>query len=313
MKKIIFVCFFVALVFSFYSQLLSWIPAKWWTHKIAFAQIKDIYHPTLEDYRTIQKYLTKGKRPQLRYLNDMEKRCRNFKIIDKEPLQKGTIAINCQENEKENCLIVYASLNKSFPKVLRRLVEAVAKSDFKGHILYQVGGWPNVEAGDLSLVDVPYAFKVCFFREAKRLGYQRALWLDTSILPVVSLNQIFSMIEEDGYFVMGNNWMLQPFMNEKAANSFSITLKECEKIPSCSSGLFGVDFNHRAHVIVDEWYGAALDPYAFFSARSDQNALSIILAKLGFQKMAPLTTLIEGVDPITEESLFTIDRLLVHE
>ncbi|HNA61599.1 MAG TPA: hypothetical protein PKW79_00780 [Rhabdochlamydiaceae bacterium] len=104
-------------------------------------------------------------------------------------------------------------MNKSFPKGLRRLVEAIAKSDFKGHILYQVGGWPNVEAGDLSLVDVPYAFKVSFFREAKRLGYQRALWLDTSILPVVSLNQIFAMIEEDGYFVMGNNWMLQPFMD----------------------------------------------------------------------------------------------------
>jgi hypothetical protein len=320
MKKIIFavVCALMAVlayprVFSFVYRL---VPPKFWTARIAYGQVRDIYNPSNEDYATIQKFLTKGRRPALAKFGDLQKRVKNFCIIgptEKETPRSGIIAVNCSEDDKENCLLVYASFNKSYPKGLERLVDAVAKSDFKGHILYRIGGWPNVEEGDLKLAHVPYAFKPCFFREAKRLGYKRALWLDTSVMPVVSLNQIFETIKSKGYFAIGNGQFIGPLMNKEAASSLGATLEECAKIPSISSGLFGVDFSkEKANLAVLKWYQAARDVTPFFSPRSDQNVVSILLYQLDMREWAPKTVLAEGSEPLSETTLFTLDRGFVY-
>ena len=241
-----------------------------------YAHIKDINHPTLDDYRLIQSYLTHGERSIIKWLKDYEPNARNFKLIgnteDELPVS-GMIAVNCDENERENCLVVYSSFNKNYPKGLKRLIDFVSKSDFKGHILYQIGGWPNTEGGSLALAHVPYAFKSSFLKEAERRGYKRAFWLDTAILPIVSLNKIFDMIKEKGYFIMGNTHMIGPYMNDVAASAFGLTIADTNKIPSCSAGLTGIDFtNPKGKDILDAWYQAAHNKVAFFSPRSDQNA-----------------------------------------
>lgn len=321
MKKFIFSLVCALMVIAVYPRVFSfvycWVPAKWWNERIAYGQVRDIYHPRNQDYQSLQKFLDKGRRSKLARLNDMEKRVRNFCLIGKkadEVPQYGKVAVNCQDNEKENCLLVYASFNKAYSEGLKKLVDFVSKSDFKGHILYRIGGWPNVEEGDLKLAHVPYAFKPCFFKEAQRLGYKRALWLDTSITPVASLNQIFEEISSKGYFTLGNGQMVAPSMNSQAAAALQTTLTECEKIPSCSAGLFGVDFsNETAAHVMDRWYQAARDPDAFFSARSDQNALSIILYQEGCQKWPPTSALVEAHQPLSENTLFIIDRGFVQK
>ena len=316
MKKFIFTAVCALMAIGLYPRVFSFVyrfvPAKWWNERIAYGQVRDIYHPRTEDYRAVQKYLTKGRRPALSRLGDMQKRVSNLCIIGKtadEMPHYGKIAVNCTDDEKENCLIVYCSFNKAYPLGLKKLVDFVAKSDFKGHILYRVGGWPNVEEGDLKLAHVPYAFKPCFFKEAKRLGYKRALWLDASILPVASLNRIFETISSKGYFAMPSGGFVAPFMNKHAATALGTTLDECSKIPSCSAGLFGIDFsNEKAAGTFSRWYLAAKDPDAFFSARSDQNALSIILYQQDMLDWAPFEALIEAHQQVTEQTLFKIDR-----
>lgn len=316
MKKLIFIVVCVLMAIVVYPRVFSfvyrYVPSQWWTERIAYGQVRDIYHPKNEDYQALQKFLSKGKRPALARLDDFQKRMRHFCIIGTKPEempQCGKITVNCSEDDKENCLLVYASFNKSYPKGLRKLVNFVAKSDFKGHILYRIGGWPNVEEGDLKLAHVPYAFKPCFFREAQALGYQRVLWLDTSILPLVSLNHIFETIAAKGYFTLGNGHHVGPFMNEKAAAALKTTLGECFKIPSCSAGLFGVDFsNEKAAHAVARWYQAANDPDAYFSARAEQNALSVILYQEGLQELAPAETLVNTGQPVSTMTLFKIDR-----
>lgn len=316
MKKLIFtaVCLLMAIlvyprVFSF---VYRYVPSEWWTERVAYGQVRDIYHPKNEDYQALQKFLSKGKRPALTRLDDFQKKMRHFCIIGKtadEIPQCGKIAVNCSEESKENCLLVYASFNKSYPKDLKKLVENVSKSDFRGHILYRLGGWPNKEEGDLKLAHVPNAFKPCFFREAQRLGYQRVFWLDASILPLVSLNRIFETIASKGYFIPGNGQYVGPFMNEQAATSLKTTLDECSKIPSCSAGIFGVDFsNEKAAQAFGRWYLAANDPDAYFSPRAEQNALSIILYQEGLQELAPPDTVVDTGQSVSTTTLFKIDR-----
>lgn len=281
-----------------------------------YNQLSSITNPTLQDLHKIQDYLTHGKRPIIRFMKDYEPNIRNFKIIGTSPEEQpqyGDIAVNCNENDRENCLIVYASFNKNYPRGLRRLVEFVKNSDFKGHVIYRIGGWPDIAGGSLVLAHVPYAFKVSFFKEVQSMGFKRAFWLDTSILPVVSLNQIFDMIQEDGYFAMGNTHYIGPYCNSFVLDAFGITAEQADQIPSCSAGIFGVDFTTEiGKRIVEQYYQAACHKVAFFSPRSDQNALSIILHKNNL-KLCPIERLATNRQLINKNSLLLIERGFVNE
>lgn len=283
-----------------------------------YAEIADISHPSNDDLRLVQNYLTYGERSAIKRLEDYEPNARNFKIIgdsDEETPRCGMIAVNCDENERENCLVVYSSFNKNYPRGLKRLVEYVKKSDFKGQIIYHLGGWPNIEGGSLVLVHVPYAFKVSALKEAQRFGFKRAVWLDTAVLPVASLNEIFKIVESNGFFVMGNSHEIGPYMHPASADAFGITLEECDHIPSCSAGICGFDFTHKLGMkIVNDWYCAAHNKVAFFTPRSDQNALSIILYKLGVSHMMySVKHLAHRRDEINHDTFFLIDRAFVNE
>jgi len=281
-----------------------------------YQQLSNLFNPTVEDLLKVQNYLTHGERSIIHYLQDYEPNARNFKLIGTTPEEQpefGDIAVNCDENERENCLLIYASFNKNYPRGLKRLVNFVKKSDFRGHILYRIGGWPNMEGGSLALAHVPYAFKASFFKEAQAKGYKKALWLDTAILPVVSLNTIFDMIQEKGYFSMGNSHNIGPYMTSPAIQAFGITFEEAHQIPSCSAGITGIDFTQIVgRTIVDRWYAAAQNKVAFFSPRSDQNALSIILHSLGLP-LCPIERLAHNRNAINNETLLLIEREFVNE
>lgn len=281
-----------------------------------YHQISSLTNPTLEDLHKIQEYLTYGKRSIIHYLNDYQPNARNFKIIGTSPEEQpqyGEIAVNCDENDRENCIVVYASFNKNYPRGLKRLVNFVKNSDFRGHILYRIGGWPDIEGGSLDLAHVPYAFKVSFLREAQAKGFKRAFWLDTAILPVVSLNKIFDLIEERGYFAMGNSHNIGPYMSQYSLNAFGITLEEANEIPSCSAGITGLDFTTEiGRTVLERWYAAAKNKVAFFSPRSDQNALSVILYDLNLP-LCPIQRLAHNRREVNDQTLLLIEREFVNE
>lgn len=299
--------------------LLSVFPIKgedFYADIPVYKELSSLTSPTSEDLRKVQHYLSHGERSIIKYLKDYEPNARNLKIIgslSEEQPQYGDIAVNCDENDRENCLICYASFNKNYPRGLKRLVEFVRKSDFKGHIIYRLGGWPDIAGGSLSLAHVPYAFKVSFFKEVKSLGFKRVFWLDTAILPVVSLNLLFDMIKENGYFAMGNSHYIGPYCNSFVFNAFGITPTKANAIPSCSAGICGIDFTTEiGRTIFDRWYRAAQHKVAFFSPRSDQNALSIILDDLNLS-LCPIERLAHNRRAINDQTLLLIEREFVNE
>ncbi len=281
-----------------------------------YKELSSLTNPTTEDLHKVQDYLTYGERSIIRYLNDYEPNARNLKIIGDTPEEQpqyGNIAVNCAESDRGNCLVVYASFNKNYPRGLHRLVNLMKNSDFKGHILYRLGGWPDLNGGSLALAHVPYAFKVSFFKEAQSMGFKRILWLDTAVLPAVSLNKIFEIIEKKGYFSMGNSHNIGPYINSHTCDAFGITLEQAHQIPSCSAGITGVDTTTAVgKKIIELWYQAAQNKVAFFSPRSDQNALSIILHGLGLE-LCPIKRLAHNKSSIDSETLFLIEREFVNE
>lgn len=268
------------------------------------------YKPTVNDYKKIQAYLSLGNREELLALQDFAPRMRNFKLFTKglRPEHKK-VCVNCSSSYQKRCVVLYTSYNGNYPAALKSSVESIQGSDFKGHIIYHIGGWPNCEEGDLDLVCTPYAFKIAALREAKRLGYQNVLWLDASITSLAPLNSLFEKIEQDGYLTVGNTHCVGPYFNKSSAASLSVNYDECFQIPSVSAGILGLNFhNEHANELLTRWYLAAKDPHAFFSARSDQNVLSVLLYQMHMPIQIPYSSVAENTHSINSSSVFLLDR-----
>lgn len=294
---LIYLIFFLCAIFNSQAEEFA-----------VYEEIEDICNPTTEELQKIQRVLSESIRPDIKYLSDKEYIPREFKFIGDSPdemPQRYHVAVNCNENERENCIIIYSSFNQRYPKGASRLFELIVKSDFKGHVYCQIGGWPNIKGGSLVLAHVPFAFKPCFFREMQSMGYKRVLYLDTSIVPTASLNDFFTIIAKKGYFIAKNYHCLEPqFMRSEVARYFGYSYANACSLLSCSACVFGVDFtNPAAARIIDDWYAAAEDPHAFYSSRSDQTALSLVLHRLN------LTDWLPG----PWSSLFYIDRNYVKD
>ncbi|OGN63651.1 MAG: hypothetical protein A3E80_02655 [Chlamydiae bacterium RIFCSPHIGHO2_12_FULL_49_9] len=283
-----------------------------------YESIKDICHPTRSDYLKIQEYIEKKDRPELKLMRqaivpgaelyDYHCRARRFRLISKLPWQGTEFAIipyNASKEDKRVCVVSYASYNKNYPAGINDLKKALKKVGFKGHFVYRIGGWPDVEGGSLKLAHVPYSFKPCFLRELKRLGYELVLWLDASIRPLQPLDPIFARIESDGYLFYPVGLTLEKYCTKEAINALGESSEKASEIHSVMAGIFGINLRHPiGEEIASRWYEAASRETPFFSPRPEQNALSILLHQMNaFQRGA----LREVTSNPLEEAQFLID------
>lgn len=281
-----------------------------------YAHIQDIRRPTQKEMQMLQYKLSTADRPILERMPETGYIPRELQLISENPAEQEVcerIVLRCGEKDRENCIIIYSSFNERYPLGVKRLIEALRNSDYQGHVIFRIGGWPNVKNGDLKLAHVPFAFKPCFFKEVQQLGYQRVLWLDSSVLPApgISLNWVFDAISALGVFIQANDHTIVKYMNEDSAQAFGITLADTQTILSCSAAIIGLDMtNSRSRRLLDAWYAAAHHPFAFFSDRSDQNALSILIHQMGLtQDLLPRKLL--GSLSVPRGGLFLMDRSLV--
>ncbi len=290
MKKIYPLFFSIISLFAFEEKI--------------YEKISNIYAPTYEEFCSLQDELQKGNRPYLEWLNFFypevkddycryDLRVRNMIFTHKkEPFDLSLQQIFFSEpDNKECCIISYASLNpiRGYPKKIRALKDHLSKVGFTGHLLYRVGGWPNIEGGSLVLMHVPYAFKVAFFKEAQRLGYKKVLWIDAIFEPLKNLDPIFNRIEQDGYFLLSSPHTLREFGSEKLRLSFNLTDEENRNIQTVRGGAIGIHMeNEKGIALLDLWHQAALDLDPYLSRRPEENVLAVLAYKLGLPLSASI-------------------------
>jgi hypothetical protein len=290
-----------------------------------YQEIPEHAHPRMCDWVQLQKFLTRGERKELRLLDeaidsggvlsDYRCRLRRFRLIGKHFWNRpsfGIVPIGCSSEEKDICIITYASFNKRYPDSVDGLKRQLEKIGFKGHFLYRIGGWPDLEGGSLTLAHVPYAFKPCFFREAKRLGYRLVLWLDSSIRPLKSLEGVFSAIEDRGYFWYSSGTRLARYCNRQAIEWFGYSAEDAREIESLAAGVIGLNLDHpKGSFILDEWMDAARAETGFYSARPEQNALSILAYRYGLDEWERSPSIAWNHELLHDETLFLVDYLSV--
>lgn len=254
--------------------------------------VSDINHPSFEDYRLLENYLSSARRSYLDYfLPETQKgsikfhRLFDFKFIgeyDESPVFERYV-FNIDEDDKERCILLYASYNGIYPNKVRKLLKEIEQSGYCGHVLVRIGGFPNVAHGGLKICHVPYAFKVAFFREAELLGYKNILWIDSSMHPLNDFTLIFKEMDEKGYFYtsIGTLQTTAPYHNPDAARSLGIETDDYDKIYHISSGIFGLNMeNSGATQLLDSWYQETEHLLPCITLYPEELTLSVLAWKL---------------------------------
>lgn len=249
--------------------------------------ISNWLNPTFEDYKQIQRYLDSD-RPELRYLNFpgstwREERIRNFKLITNEINPSFGIAyLNDLPDDKRNCIITYVSCDEAYIQKLHSLFDALKTIGFNGHFIFRIGGWPATEEGSLELFDVPYAFKIFSFLEAKNLGYKNCLWLDSCMLPKKKLDPIFKNIENTGVFFYSlSNYSSKFNIKNFVAQSLGTTIEKFLKMAPITTIAVGLDLtNEKSLCLLNEWYQMAKEKLGFLSFIPEMAPIYVLAHKL---------------------------------
>lgn len=209
------------------------------------------------------------------------------------------LIINTSPEDRECCIITYVSYNKSYTTLLEQQI-ARLKQTFRGHVLYRIGGWPNMESGCLSHCDVPYGFKACAFKEALELGYKKILWLDSLVEPLKDLTPIFDHIEKQTCVYRYSFFPFNDHVNQEILNDFQLSFEETKNYSHIAAGILGFNFKSKIAVaVINEWHDSVERKRSFYGNFHDQIPLSIILHKYHLENCAfgpNLVTFSENID-----------------
>lgn len=144
--------------------------------------------------------------------------------------------------------------------------------------------------------DVPYYFKIAAFEWARKKGYRKMMWCDSSFWAVRSPVPIFNLAEEQGYFAFRSGYNVAQSCNDIALKATGISRDEAEGINEYASGCVCLNLdNPSGKGLYNLWrnymdiglskgsreHDNQSQDKRFLFHRQDQSCLSLAMHKLG--------------------------------
>lgn len=130
--------------------------------------------------------------------------------------------------------------------------------------------------------DNNYAFKVHCIDKMLEKGFTSILWMDASMLPIKNIDEVFEVIERDGYFMQDGGWENSRWTNDRAKEYFGT-----DDGPMIAACCFGLDFKNPQTVEFWQEVKKAMNDGIFNGSwddhRHDQTTMSILAHKMGMK------------------------------
>ena len=183
----------------------------------------------------------------------------------------------------KKCIINLSNSKNWYLKGQARLVDSL-KGKFDGDILTYTN---ESEVGSPLHDENPYAFKPYCFYDALNKGYEKILWLDSSVWAVKDLQPIFDILENEKYFMLDSGHYIDRWINENCLNYFDLKMDDLQGQRLFVAGLFGLNLKDDTCIdFLSKWKLAA-DNGAFKGSwkdhRHDMTCGSVILNRLGME------------------------------
>lgn len=196
--------------------------------------IEDKEEYTIEDYRNIHKQLKEkniddilkdlySSKNNLYGYDDFKNRCTTGlrqKLIEEDesvlPEKKLYKLGNYQDSK--NCIVCCAPFsrenidfdknidNKSRLIASQQIIKSLEEVGYDGYFYLFNGGFPTPTGQEMKYVGVPYCFKIFMMLEAKKLGFEKVIWIDSGCYAVNNPKKLFDILDcEDTLFYSVRN------------------------------------------------------------------------------------------------------------
>lgn len=146
-------------------------------------------------------------------------------------------------------VIVNVAAHEQYWKYQQRLrgsLDYHAPDDEK---LFWKGSYPPGSPHHSEKIDgvepVPYGFKLYAIKEARRLGYEQILWLDSGVHLARSLEPAWEKITRDGHLLVESEQILEQWCKEDVMRAYQATKEEREGLRILACAIIGLDFTNR--------------------------------------------------------------------
>lgn len=190
-------------------------------------------------------------------------------------------------------VIICAGIGAWHPQGVERLEQSLKDQGWQGSVLTWKDEYPP---GSPTHQENPYAFKVFAFEEARRQGFRNILWCDSSVWAVKNPEPIFSIIQNQGYYLWDSGHWCDTWINDPCLAHFGLTREQAHSIRMISANIMGFDFDMPlTNVFMERWRKAcdlgmfkgpwtkqAGDPEQppYLGHRHDQSCASLIAHQL---------------------------------
>ena len=139
-------------------------------------------------------------------------------------------------NFMQTCIVNY-SAGHWYQRGAERLQKSLKDVGFQGQALWYNNN--NSEGCPVHSVS-PYAFKYWALRQAKELGFDCALWLDSSFWAIKSLDGLFNEINSVGYILQQSDFPLGEWCSDAALKTMNVNREDALKINMYDGGFLGL-------------------------------------------------------------------------
>lgn len=188
----------------------------------------------------------------------------------------------------EYCIVSCAPYDDNRNILLEGLIDSLHKTGFNGYIYYRIGGYPNPTGKEIKYCGVPYAIKIFMMMEARQLGFNKILWIDSALWPIRDPSKFFKHIDKTGgvfyeYRGLGNR---KKYIFPKTRLLLtSLTGKDPCKSPHIRAGVFGLNFKKKkCRKFLKEYLKMVKMGTPFLSYLPEEFVFSCLLDKPEFHK-----------------------------
>ena len=97
----------------------------------------------------------------------------------------------------KHCFVCCTQLCSDRNGASQTIHQSLEEVGFNGYFLLLNGGFPNPTGTEMKYVGVPYCFKIFMMLEAKKLGFEKIIWIDAACYAVNNPDRLFDLLYED--------------------------------------------------------------------------------------------------------------------
>ena len=98
---------------------------------------------------------------------------------------------------RKHCFVCCTQLCSDRNVMSQTIIQSLQEVGFNGHFMLLNGGFPNPTGKEMKYIGVPYCFKIFMMLEAKKLGFDKVIWLDAACYAVNNPEKLFDLLYED--------------------------------------------------------------------------------------------------------------------